>query len=76
MSERNVGTRVTATDMTTGESSTVEIFNDYVVIADGDRYIDGIQVWPKTGTAVITVKRGKPTPGRVEAEEAREGMGD
>lgn len=50
------GTRVTAVDLDSGESETVEIENDYLVICDGDRYIDGIQVYAN-GTAVITVKR-------------------
>ena len=51
------GTRVTATDLDCGESETVVIENDYLVICDGDRYVDGVQVYPGTGTAVITVKR-------------------
>ena len=51
------GTRVTCTDVETGDSETVEIKNDYVVICDGDRYVHTTQVYPGPGTAIITIKR-------------------
>jgi hypothetical protein len=51
------GTRVTCEDVETGESESEVIENDYLVVCDGDRYIDGIQIYSGTGTAVITVKR-------------------
>ncbi len=50
------GTQVAATDLETGENDVVTIKDDYVVICDGNRYIDGIQIYPGTGTAIITVK--------------------
>ena len=51
------GTRVTCTDIATGESETQIIENNYVVVCDGDRYLDGIQAYPKSGTVVLTIKR-------------------
>lgn len=54
------GTRVTCTDVDTGESETAVVTNDYVVICDGDTYLDGIQAYPKSGTVVLTIKRRKP----------------
>lgn len=54
------GTRVTATDLATGERQSVEITNDYVVITDGDRYIDSAQIYAN-GTAVVTIKKSEGT---------------
>lgn len=51
------GTEVTATDLDTGESETVRIENDYLIITDGNRYLDGVQVYAN-GTAVVTIRRG------------------
>lgn len=56
------GTSVTATDVDTGESETKVIENDFVVICDGDRYIDGVQAYPGTGTQVVTIKRRASWP--------------
>ena len=53
------GTRVTCTDVETGESETAVIENNYVVICDGDRYVDGY-VMHANGTVVVTIKRAKP----------------
>lgn len=50
------GTRVTATDIETGESESIEITNNYVVITDGDRYVANAQVHAN-GTAVVTIKK-------------------
>jgi len=58
VSERE-GTRVTAEDIVTGEREERIILNDYVLIVDGDRYIDGIQAHAN-GTHVLTVKRRPP----------------
>lgn len=38
------GTRVTCEDIDTGETGSVVIENNHVVIVDGDRYIDGVPV--------------------------------
>lgn len=57
------GTRITCEDVDTGESEAKVIENDWLVICDGDRYVDGIQVYPGTGTAVITVKRRRAANG-------------
>lgn len=52
------GTRVTATNLATGESQTVELRDDYVVVCDGDRYVDGMQIYGN-GTVVVTLKLGR-----------------
>ena len=49
------GVRVTATDLETGESESVVIDNDYVLICAGDRYQSGVQRHAN-GTTVLTVK--------------------
>lgn len=50
------GTRVTAVEITDpGKPQTVEITDDYVVIADGTAQVTGVQVH-SNGTHVITVK--------------------
>lgn len=51
------GTRVVATDLATGESEEQVVRDDYVVVTDGDRYVDSVQLYPKSGTAVVTIKR-------------------
>ena len=48
------GTRVTATDLSTGESESVVIFNDYVVICDGKYRISSVQRH-SNGTVQITL---------------------
>lgn len=53
------GTRVTCTDLDAGDTETVVIENDYVVICDGDKYVDGITSYPSAGTTVITIKTRK-----------------
>lgn len=53
------GTRVTCTDIASGESETQTIEDNYVLICDGDTYLDGIQAYPKSGTVVLTIKRRK-----------------
>ena len=49
------GVRVTATDLETGESESVVIDNDYVLICAGDRYQSEVQRHAN-GTTVLTVK--------------------
>lgn len=51
------GTRITCTDVETGESETVTIENDFLVITDGNRYLASVVAYPKSGTTVITIKR-------------------
>lgn len=53
------GTRVTCEDVDTGESESVVIENNHVVIVDGNRHVDSIQHSPTTGTTVITIKTKK-----------------
>jgi hypothetical protein len=50
------GTRVTAESLDDGGREVRVIKDDYNLIADGDRYVAGIQVYPGTGTHVITVR--------------------
>ena len=50
------GTKVTCTDVDTGESESAVIVNDYIVICDGDRYLDHVQQYAN-GTVVLTIKR-------------------
>lgn len=49
------GIRVTATDLETGDSESVVINNNYVLICAGDRYQSGVQRHAN-GTTVLTVK--------------------
>lgn len=51
------GTRVTATDLDTGESTTWEILDTYVLIVDGVCYLDGQQIYGN-GTHTLTIKGG------------------
>lgn len=53
------GTRVTCEDIATGESESVVIRDDYVVITDGKRYVANTQLHGGAGTAVITIKTKK-----------------
>lgn len=53
--------RVTVLDTESGETSTEEIEDNYILVTAGSCYRDGVQVYPKTGTHVVTVKGiGKP----------------
>jgi hypothetical protein len=49
------GTRVTCTDVDTGQSDSVEIMNNYVVITDGTYYVAHEQRHAN-GTVVLTLK--------------------
>lgn len=53
------GTRVTCTDIDTGDTESRVIENDYVVICDGNRYVDAVSSYPKAGTVVVTIKTRK-----------------
>lgn len=54
------GTRVTCTDVDTGEAESTVIENDYIIVCDGNRYIGNVTAYPKSGTVVITIKRRQP----------------
>ena len=56
------GIRITVTDINTGDSETVEIENDYVVICQGDRHVAHTRFVPTTGTHIITIKKRTVTP--------------
>jgi hypothetical protein len=56
------GTKVTCTDVDTGESESKVIENDWMIVTDGTYYLDGIATYPKSGTVVLTVKRRKVEP--------------
>lgn len=51
------GTKVTAQEVDHPEQSESQIIrDDYCLTVDGDCFVSGIQVYPKAGTHVITVK--------------------
>ena len=50
------GTRVTCTDVETGQSDSAVIENDFLLVTDGSVYLDGVQRYAN-GTTVLTVKR-------------------
>lgn len=53
--------RVTVEDIETGDTDTAEVpEGDYLIICHDPCYEAGIQVYPRTGTHVITVKGRKP----------------
>jgi hypothetical protein len=49
-------TRVTCTDLVTGESESQDIRDDYVLVTDGRCYLAHVQTYPKSGTTVLTLK--------------------
>lgn len=50
------GIRVTITDLATGDSQSADIMDDYVLITAGTARQTAVQVYPKSGTHVLTVK--------------------
>lgn len=50
------GTRVTCEDLATGETESVVIRDNHVVITDGNRYVSNTQVYPGGGTTVVTIR--------------------
>ncbi len=50
------GTKVTVEDVGSGESASRVIKDDYNLVTDGDCFVSGIQVYPESGTHVITIK--------------------
>jgi hypothetical protein len=51
------GTRVTAENLDDDEERVTRVVkDDYSLTTDGDCYVAGIQVYPGTGTHVITVR--------------------
>lgn len=56
MSEQNV-LRITVEDLETGEKETRDIpAGEYVVLTTEPCHVDGTQFYPRTGTAVVTIK--------------------
>lgn len=52
------GIRVTITDAETGEALEERVLvDDFMVLAEGTMYVDGVQAYPASGTQVVTVKR-------------------
>jgi hypothetical protein len=52
------GTRVTCTDIESGESETATITDNFVVITDGSCFVDSQQIHAN-GTTVLTIKGRK-----------------
>jgi hypothetical protein len=50
------GTKVTCMDVDTGDSESAVICDDYVLVTDGNVYLDSVQKHAN-GTTVLTVKR-------------------
>lgn len=50
------GTRVTCEDVTTGESESAVITDNYLVVTDGNRYLANVQHYPEAGTTVLTIR--------------------
>lgn len=50
------GTRITCTDVATGESESAVIRDDYLLVTDGRVYLDSRQTYAN-GTTVLTIKR-------------------
>lgn len=51
--------RVTVTDLATGESTSREISDDYIIVTAGDHYVAHTQWYPRSGTVQLTIKRGE-----------------
>lgn len=49
------GTRVTCTDVESGDTETAYITDDYILVCDGRAYLDTVQRHAN-GTVVLTVK--------------------
>lgn len=52
--------RVTVEDPDTGESETQEVEDDYILVTAGKCYVSYTQVFPKSGTHQLTIKKGEP----------------
>ena len=51
------GTRVTATDVDHPEIiDSLVIKDDYCLVVDGECYVSAIQIYPATGTRIITIR--------------------
>lgn len=55
MSASDADIRVTVEDLATGETETVEIKDDYVILAAGSCYIHHVQSYAN-GTHILTIK--------------------
>ena len=53
MSEPNI--RVTVEDLATGDTETIEVMDDYVILAAGSCWVDHVQTYAN-GTHILTVK--------------------
>lgn len=57
MSSCGQGTRVTAQSLDDpSDSQSADIRDNYNIVCDGECFISGIQVYPKSGTHVVTIK--------------------
>lgn len=53
-----MATDITYEDTVTGQSDSASIENDFMVIVDGDTYVDGYKIYAN-GTVVLTIKKRK-----------------
>jgi len=57
MDSNSGGTRVTAAEVDHPEVTESQVIkDDYCLTVDGECYVSGIQVYPATGTHIITIK--------------------
>ena len=63
---------VTVTDNETGERAEAQVLDgDYLLITAKPCYSGGVQVYPKAGTHVVTIKDCKPTTPPAEEDQDR-----
>jgi len=62
LADGTAGTRVTATDLATGEEETDEIVDDFVLVTNGRCYLAHTVAYISTGTTVLTIKTEKVLP--------------
>jgi hypothetical protein len=55
--EAQEGIKVTVEDLQTGERETNIIQDDYICVTAGDCYVSHTQIYPRTGTHQLTIKR-------------------
>jgi hypothetical protein len=48
--------RVTVLDTESGETSTEEVENDYILVVAGTCHLANVQAYPTKGTVVLTIK--------------------
>ena len=50
------GIKVTATDLETGHTETQTIWDDFIILVAGNRYVSNVQHHSEAGTTVVSIK--------------------